>query len=161
MGFWTQGWYQYVEQGTANEKPLHDFMMRRAYLSLKGQVTPYFEFFTHIAADRLGQEGLDSPSLGLGSGVAFRDLWITINLDEAFKIQIGRMYVPLTRSFGTTSTRRCSTDLPFLQGGVRGTVFFANKVGLMTASRCGAILSTASSIPADGLRRRRAAAQPR
>ena len=130
IGFWAQGWYQYVEQGTANETALHDFMARRAYLSLKGQVTPYFEFFTHITADRLGQEGLDNPSQGLGSGVAFRDLWITVNLDEAFKIQIGRMYIPLTRSFGTTSTKALlTTDLPFLQGGVRGTVFFANKVG--------------------------------
>jgi len=130
IGIWAQGWYQYVEQGTANEKALHDFMARRAYLSLKGQVTPYFEFFTHITADRLGQEGLDNPSLGLGSGVAFRDLWITVNLDEAFKIQIGRMYVPLTRSFGTTSTKALlTTDLPFLQGGVRGMVFYANKVG--------------------------------
>jgi hypothetical protein len=40
------------------------------------------------------------------------------------------MYVPLTRSFGTTSTKALlTTDLPFLQGGVRGTTFFTNKVG--------------------------------
>lgn len=130
LGFWAQGWYQYVEEGTANEKDLHDFMFRRAYLSLKGQITPYFELFTHITADRLGQEGLDIPSQGLGSGVALRDLWITANLNEAFKIQIGRMYVPLTRSFGTTSTKALlTTDLPFLQGGVLGTVFYANRAG--------------------------------
>jgi len=130
MGIWVQGWYQFVEDGAASGANLNDFMVRRAYLYLKGQVGPYTEFFTHIATDRLGQEGLDNPSLGLGSGAAFRDLWVTLNVDEAFKIQLGRMYVPLTRSFGTTSTKALlTTDLPFLQGGVRGNVFFANKVG--------------------------------
>jgi len=130
IGFWGQGWYQFVENGKSNGSNLNDFMARRVYLSLKGQVTPYFEFFTHIASDRLGQEGLNNSSLGLGSGVAFRDFWITIKLDEAFKIQAGRMYVPLTRSFGTTSTKTLlTTDLPFLQGGVRGNIFYASKVG--------------------------------
>jgi len=130
IGFWAQGWYQFVEEGAANGENLNDFMVRRAYLSLKGQVTPYVEVFTHIAADRLGQDGLDDPSLGLGSGVAFRDLWITLKVNEAFKVQLGRMYVPVTRAFGTTSTKALlATDLPFLQGGVRGNVFYASKVG--------------------------------
>ena len=130
VGLWAQGWYQYVEDGAANGGSQHDFMARRAYLSMKGHVSPYFEFFTHLAVDRLGQQGLDNPSLGLGSGVAFRDLWITFNLNEAFKIQLGRMYVPITRSFGTTSTKSLlTTDLPFLQGGIRGTAFYASKVG--------------------------------
>lgn len=129
IGFWGQGWYQFVEHG----KPagnLNEFMARRVYLYVKGQVTPSFEFFTHIASDRLGQEGLDVPALGLGSGVAFRDLWITYKLNDAVKIQVGRMYVPLTRSFGTTSTKALlTTDLPNLQGGIRGNIFFASKVG--------------------------------
>ena len=130
IGFWGQGWYQFVENGKAGHENLNDFMVRRAYLYLKGQITPYLEIFTHIASDRLGQEGLNNSSLGLGSGVAFRDLWVTVKLDEAFKIQAGRMYVPLTRSFGTTSTKALLTmDLPFLQGGVRGNIFFASKVG--------------------------------
>lgn len=130
IGFWTQLWYQFVEDGSPNNDSQHDFMARRAYFNLQGQVTPYFGFFTHIAADRIGQQGLDNPSLGLGSGIAFRDLWLTLNLDEAFKIQAGRMYVPLTRSFGTTSTKTLlTTDLPFLQGGVRGNIFYASKVG--------------------------------
>jgi len=73
---------------------------------------------------------LDKPGIGLGSGVAWRDLWITLNLDEAFKIQMGRMYVPLTRNYGTTSTKAMLTmDLPFLQGGSRGGIFYAQKVG--------------------------------
>jgi hypothetical protein len=68
--------------------------------------------------------------VGLGSGVAWRDLWITLNLHEAFKIQVGRMYVPLTRNYGTTSTKAMLTmDLPFLQGGSRGGIFYASKVG--------------------------------
>jgi hypothetical protein len=130
IGIWAQGWYQVVEDAAPRGGNLHDFMARRAYLSVKGEVSPYFEFFTHIATDRLGQDGLDNPSLGLGSGAAFRDLWVTLKLHEALKVQIGRMYVPLTRSFGTTSTKALlTTDLPFLQGGVRGTTFFTNKVG--------------------------------
>jgi hypothetical protein len=130
IGCWTQVWYQFVEHGKKDGGDLNDFMARRFYLYMKGDVTPYFSFFTHIAADRIGQEGLDRPSLGLGSGIAFRDLWITFKLNEAFKIQAGRMYVPLTRNYGTTSTKcMLTTDLPFLQGGVRGNIFYASKVG--------------------------------
>jgi hypothetical protein len=130
IGLWTQVWYQFVEHGKEDGGDLNDFMARRFYLYLKGDVTPYFSFFTHIAGDRIGQEGLDRPSLGLGSGIAIRDLWITFKLNEAFKIQAGRMYVPLTRNYGTTSTKcMLTTDLPFLQGGVRGNIFYASKVG--------------------------------
>nr|HDM99879.1 hypothetical protein [Deltaproteobacteria bacterium] len=130
IGAWTQVWYQYVEHGEKDGGDLNDFMARRFYLYLKGDITPYFSFFTHIAADRIGQEGLDSPSLGLGSGIAFRDLWITFKPSEALKVQAGRMYVPLTRNYGTTSTKcMLTTDLPFLQGGVRGNIFYAQKVG--------------------------------
>jgi len=130
IGAWTQVWYQYVEHGKKDGGDLNDFMARRFYLYLKGDITPYFSFFTHIAADRIGQEGLSKPSLGLGSGIAFRDLWITFKLNEAFKIQAGRMYVPLTRNYGTTSTKALlAIDLPFLQGGIRGNIFYAQKVG--------------------------------
>jgi hypothetical protein len=130
IGLWTQVWYQFVEHGKEDGGDLNDFMARRFYLYLKGDVTPYLSFFTHIAGDRIGQEGLDRPSLGLGSGIAIRDLWITFKLNEAFKIQAGRMYVPLTRNYGTTSTKcMLTTDLPFLQGGVRGNIFYASKVG--------------------------------
>lgn len=129
IGFWTQAWYQYVENGK-NNKGLNDFMVRRAYFYIKGQPTDYLSFFTHIAIDRLGQDGLDNPSLGLGSGLTFRDLWITLNLSESFKIQAGRMYVPLTRNYGVTSTKALlTTDLSFLQGGIRGAIFYAGKVG--------------------------------
>jgi len=130
IGCWTQVWYQYVEHGKKDGGDLNDFMARRFYLYLKGDITQHFSFFTHIAADRIGQEGLDKPSLGLGSGIAFRDLWITFKLNEALKIQAGRMYIPLTRNYGTTSTKALlTTDLPFLQGGVRGNIFYASKVG--------------------------------
>jgi hypothetical protein len=130
IGLWTQAWYQFVEHGKKDGGDLNDFMARRFYLYLKGDITPYLSFFTHIAADRVGQEGLDSPSVGLGSGIAIRDLWITLKLHEALKVQVGRMYVPLTRNYGTTSTKcMLTTDLPFLQGGVRGSIFYASKVG--------------------------------
>ena len=129
ISFWTQAWAQHVN-GKGKENETTDFMLRRAYLCVKGQVNPHIDFFTHIAADRIGQEGLDNPSMGLGSGAAFRDLWITFKLDEALNIQAGRMYIPLTRNYGTTSTKALlTTDLPFMQGGVRGNIFYASKVG--------------------------------
>ncbi|MDD2306814.1 MAG: porin [Prolixibacteraceae bacterium] len=129
IGFWSQAWYQHVENGK-NGNALNDFMVRRAYLSVKGQPTDYLGFFAHVAVDRLGQDGLDNPSQGLGSGLAFRDLWITLSLNESFKIQAGRMYVPLTRNYGTTSTKSLlTTDLSFMQGGIRGGIFYTSKVG--------------------------------
>ena len=129
VGIWMQTWFQWVEDGKGEEN-LNDFMLRRAYLYLKGQATDEVSFFTHVASDKVGQEGLDNSSLGLGSGVAWRDLWITVKLHEHLKIQMGRMYVPLTRNYGTTSTKCMLTaDLPFLQGGSRGGIFYAQKVG--------------------------------
>lgn len=129
ISFWTQAWYQNVENGKGDNN-LNDFMLRRAYLSIKGQPTDYLSFFTHIAVDRFGQDGLDNPSMGLGNGLTFRDLWITLDLDESFKVQAGRMYVPLTRNYGTTSTKSLlTTDLSFMQGGIRGGIFYTSKVG--------------------------------
>lgn len=129
FGFWTQAWYQHVENGKGGND-INDFMVRRAYLSLSAQPLEYLSFFSHIAIDRLGQVGLDNPSMGLGSGLTFRDLWITLDLGESFKIQAGRMYVPLTRNYGTTSTKSLlTTDLSFMQGGIRGGIFYSSKVG--------------------------------
>ncbi len=130
IGIWAQGWYQWVEDGRG-EEDLNDFLIRRAYMYLKGDVTEYVSFFTHVASDKVGMDEMTNDSgLGLGSGVAWRDLWVTLNIDEAFKVQFGRMYVPLTRNYGTTSTKAMLTaDLPFLQGGSRGGIFYASKVG--------------------------------
>ena len=130
-GLRLQTWYQFMEDGKkSGTKNLNDFMLRRFYFYLSGEVTPKIGFFAHIAADRIGQDGLDTPSVGLGGGIAVRDAWIYYNLNESFKIQMGRMYVPFTRSFGTTSTfALLPLELPFNQGGVRGSIFYASKVG--------------------------------
>jgi len=107
---------------------LNDFMVRRAYLSVSGQVTEKVGFFAHIAADRVGQDGLDDSGLGLGTGIAVRDGWILYDHSDAFKIQAGRMYVPFTRNYGTTSTfGQLTLDLTYAQGG--GGIFYAGKVG--------------------------------
>src|SRR3990172_5964401 len=64
IGIWSQFWYQYVEDGKDSDndgirdKGLDDFMIRRAYLYIRAEATPYLDFFTHIASDRIGQEGL-------------------------------------------------------------------------------------------------------
>jgi hypothetical protein len=124
-----QGWYQWVEEGST-DGDLHDFQVRRVYLSLAGSLTPRLGLFTHVAIDRLGQEGLDVPSLGLGSGLAIRDAWIVFELSDAVNVQAGRMYVPFTRAFGTESTFTLLTlDIPWMQGGVRGSPFYPGKVG--------------------------------
>ncbi len=130
-GLRMQTWYQFMEDGKkGGTKDLHDFMVRRFYFSLKGEVTPQMGFFAHIAADRIGQDGLDKPSVGLGSGIAVRDAWIYYNFNEAFKLQMGRMYIPFTRNYGTTSTfAMLPLGLSFNQGGVRGGIFYAGKVG--------------------------------
>jgi hypothetical protein len=131
VGIWMQTWYQWVEDGKDNAgsfEDMNDFMLRRAYLYLKGQVTEQVSFFTHIASDKVGMENPDGTTVD--NETEWRDLWITLNLDEAFKIQMGRMYVPLTRNYGTTSTKAMLTlDLPFLQGGSRGGIFYASKTG--------------------------------
>jgi hypothetical protein len=136
INFWTQAWYQYAEDAsdsngdTILDEDVNDFMIRRAYFSISGETTPYLSFFTHIAADRIGQDNLDVSSMGLGSGVAFRDLWITLKASDALKLQMGRMYIPFTRNYGTTSTKALlTTDLDWTQGGVRGNIFYPSKIG--------------------------------
>ena len=131
-GMRVQAWYQYVEDGKGDDhdKALNDFMVRRAYFYIKGQATEKVGFFAHLAADRIGQDGLDKPSVGLGSGFAVRDAWVNYKFDDACTFQIGRMYIPFTRFFGTESTFGLLTlELPFTQGGVRGAPFFTSKVG--------------------------------
>ena len=131
-GMRVQAWYQYVEDGKGDnhDKALNDFMVRRAYFYIKGQATEKVGFFAHLAADRIGQDGLDKPSVGLGSGFAVRDAWVNYKFNDACTFQIGRMYIPFTRFFGTESTFGLLTlELPFTQGGVRGAPFFTSKVG--------------------------------
>lgn len=129
--FRAQGWYQGVEDAAPDgDGALNDFQLRRAYLSLAGQLTPKVGLFAHLAADRLGQQGLDVPSLGLGSGLAVRDAWVVFDIAAPFKVQVGRMYVPFTRAFGTESTfALLALDIPWTQGGVRGATFYPGKVG--------------------------------
>jgi len=130
-GLRLQTWYQFMEDGENNgTEDLHDFMVRRFYFYLKGEVIPKIGFFAHIAGDRLGQDGLDKPGVGLGTSIAVRDAWVYFDLSDSFKIQMGRMYVPFTRNYGTTSTfALLPLELPFNQGGVRGGIFYASKVG--------------------------------
>lgn len=128
--FRAQGWYQWVEDGAPEGGALHDFQLRRAYLALAGRLTPRIGLFTHLATDRLGQQGLDAPAIGLGSGLAIRDAWIVFELADSLKVQAGRMYVPFTRAFGTESTfTLLGLDIPWTQGGVRGATFYPGKVG--------------------------------
>ncbi len=137
VGFWGQAWYQYVDDYTdtdgdgVGDESINDFMTRRAYFYVKGIVNPWFSFFVHYAGDRIGQQDLDNPSVGLGSGLALRDGWITMKLaGEALMVQAGRMYVPFTRNYGTTSTKTLlTTDLDWGQGGVRSGIFYPSKVG--------------------------------
>lgn len=136
VGFWGQVWYQYVRDIDRDgdgewDDDLNDFMARRAYLSVSGTMTPKLSFFLHYAGDRIGQEGLDNSGLGLGSGMALRDGWVNYKvLGNDLMIQAGRMYVPFTRNYGTTSTKSLlTTELDWGQGGLRSGIFYPQKVG--------------------------------
>lgn len=137
IGFWGQTWFQYVSDYDLNgdglwNKNLNDFMFRRAYFYIKGTITPNWEFFVHYAADRLGQDAINYNSgKGLGEGLALRDGWIKYNIWENNVIlQAGRMYIPFTRNYGTTSTKSLLTlDLNWVQGGYRGGIFYPSNVG--------------------------------
>lgn len=136
IGFWGQAWDQFVtnaqNDGNAYNEDLNDLEVRRAYFNVKGQATEYLDFFVHYAADKLGQHGLDDDSgKGLGSGLALRDGWIRLNLlGNDLMFQMGRMYVPFTRNYGTTSTKSLlTTDLNWGQGGYRSSIFYPQNVG--------------------------------
>lgn len=130
VGARLQGWYQAVEAGALDGSTLNDFVLRRGYVHLTGTFPSDITLFAHVAADRVGQQGLDNPGIGLGSGLALRDAWIAWSPTPAFRLQLGRMYVPFTRTFGTESTFTLLTvDLPSSQGGTRGGIFYASKVG--------------------------------
>jgi hypothetical protein len=49
---------------------------------------------------------------------------------DMLNVQVGRMYIPFTRNYGTTSTKALlTTDLDWTQGGIRGNIFYPSKVG--------------------------------
>jgi len=129
VGYWAQGWYQYVDP--EKKEDIHDFMIRRTYFSVSGTATPELSFFMHYAGDRIGQEGVDKPSYGLGTGLALRDAWVTYKLlGNDLMVQAGRMYIPFTRNYGTTSTKALlTTELDWGQGGIRSGIFYPSKVG--------------------------------
>lgn len=136
VGYWGQAWYQHIRDydrdGDGNwDDDLNDFMVRRSYFSVSGTVNPALNFFVHYAGDRIGQEGLDKAGVGLGSGLALRDGWVTYKLfGDDLMIQAGRMYIPFTRNYGTTSTKALlTTELDWGQGGLRSGIFYPSKVG--------------------------------
>ncbi|MBW2099587.1 MAG: hypothetical protein JRG68_02300 [Deltaproteobacteria bacterium] len=137
VGFWGQAWYQNVSDMDTDDDgkwddDLNDFMVRRAYFSVKGTVNPWISFFVHYAGDRLGQDELTNNSgKGLGSGLALRDGWGTVKLlGDDFMIQAGRMYIPFTRNYGTTSTKSLlTTELDWGQGGTRSGIFYPSNIG--------------------------------
>ena len=136
VGFWGQAWYQHVNDYDRDgdgdwDDDLNDFMVRRTYLSVSGTLTPQISFFVHYAGDRIGQEGLDNAGMGLGTGMALRDGWVNYKLlGDDFMIQVGRMYVPFTRNYGTTSTKALlTTELDWGQGGLRSGILYPQKVG--------------------------------
>ncbi|PIP39602.1 MAG: hypothetical protein COX19_07470 [Desulfobacterales bacterium CG23_combo_of_CG06-09_8_20_14_all_51_8] len=136
IGYWAQAWYQYVRDIDRDvdgkwDDSLNDFMIRRTYFSVSGTVTPKVSVFMHYAGDRIGQEGLDTPGMGLGTGLALRDGWVNYKvLKDDLMVQVGRMYVPFTRNYGTTSTMSMlTTDLDWGQGGLRSGILYPQKVG--------------------------------
>ena len=130
VGARVQAWYEAVQRAAADGGTANDFLLRRAYVSLTGTLPFKVSLFAHVSGDRIGQQGLDNPGLGLGTGLAVRDAWIAWEPDPSFRVQLGRMYVPFTRALGTESGFMLLTvDMPSSQGGTRGPLFYASKVG--------------------------------
>lgn len=136
VGYWGQAWYQHVSDYDTNgdgveDDSLNDFMIRRSYFSVSGTATPELSFFVHYAADRIGQHDLGNSGVGLGTGLAVRDAWVNYRiLGNDLMLQMGRMYVPFTRNYGTTSTKALmTTELNWGQGGIRSGIFYPSKVG--------------------------------
>ncbi len=137
IGWWGQAWYQYVsDMDTDNDgvvdDTLNDFLIRRSYFYTKGTFTPNLSFFLHLAGDKLGMDEInDNSGDGLGSGIALRDCWITYKLlGNDLMVQVGRMYVPFTRNYGTTSTKAMLTaDLDWGQAGLRSGIFYPSTIG--------------------------------
>lgn len=77
VGLRVQTWAQWTEHGAADGSDKADFSARRVYFYAGGKISPAVAYFAHIAGDRLGQDGVDTPSLGLGTGLALRDGWMT------------------------------------------------------------------------------------
>ncbi len=137
-GFWGQAWYQTVSDGRdtdgdgRQDSTIYDTMIRRAYFYAGADFRDYVSAFIHVAGDRIDQDYMhDRPSLGLGSNLVVRDWWLDFNLwHKMVRLKVGRMYVPLTRNYGTTSTKSLlSLDLNWAQGGIRGGIFYPSKVG--------------------------------
>ena len=125
IGFWGQAWFQCVEDGKdkdgdgINETDLNDFLVRRAYMGIKGTATPMLDFFVHYATDRAGQDGAGVTN----NDIELRDGWMRVKLvDESVMVNLGRMYVPITRTPSTKSLMMI--DLDWTQGGVRGGSFY-------------------------------------
>ena len=136
-GWWGQVWGQSVsDMDTDNDDEyddsLNDILVRRSYFYLSGTVTPELSFFMHYAGDKLGMDEIkDDSGKGLGSGLALRDAWVSYKvLGNDLIVQAGRMYVPFTRDYGTTSTKALlTTDLNWGQGGHRSTIFYPSNIG--------------------------------
>ncbi|WP_028323546.1 porin [Desulfatirhabdium butyrativorans] len=136
-GWWGQMWFQSVSNMDTNgdgrfDDTLNDFLIRRSYFYLGGNVNEQLSFFTHLASDKLGMDEITNDSNnGLGSGIAVRDAWISYQLlGNDLIVQAGRMYVPFTRDYGTTSTKSLLiTDLDWGQGGYRSTIFYPSRIG--------------------------------
>ncbi len=137
-GFWGQVWYQTISDGRdtngdgRQDSGIYDTLIRRAYFYARADIFRKIVVFAHLAGDRIGQDYMKRrPSLGLGANLVLRDGWIALDpWGGIFKIQVGRMYVPLTRNYGTTSTKTLlNLDLNWSQGGLRGGIFYPSKVG--------------------------------
>lgn len=136
-GWWGQVWGQSVSNMDTNndgkyDDNLKDILVRRSYFYLSGTVTPELSFFMHYAGDKLGMDEItDNSGKGLGTGLALRDAWVSYKvLGNDLIVQAGRMYVPFTRDYGTTSTKALlTTDLNWGQGGHRSTIFYPSNIG--------------------------------
>ena len=104
VGLHLQTQLQFLDEdvvGGDRDEARIDANVRRAYFYFGGKVAPKFQYFAILAGDKMGQAGVDAAKVGAGTGLAIRDAWVTLALKPELKIQLGRMYVPFFRGFGS------------------------------------------------------------
>lgn len=95
-----------------------DGSVHRMYVILGGQMNPRLSMLAIFAGNRVGQAGRDASAIGVGTAFAVRDAWVRMDVSDALRVQVGRMYVPFLRCFGTEGSFAIQTlDLPSHQAG--------------------------------------------
>ena len=109
LGFRLQTFYLHNDDDVVSPSDENEFLVRRARLRLKGDITKYFSAFlqTEFANDNLR----DPNQIGLsGGGVRLIDAFVTVKPWEFFQINAGELMSPASRQNTTSSGAMMAWD---------------------------------------------------